>query len=98
MTWQSLAEGIAQARRELSARERRDVSQAEIAEAVGVTVPTYSRWEKGQRTPDEADVQRLAKFFGVTPAYLRYGIPGNVREGATGTPAKGAPATKKKRA
>jgi transcriptional regulator with XRE-family HTH domain len=73
VTWQTVAEGIAQARREMSVRERRDVSGEEIAEAVGVTPAAYSRWEKGDRTPSEDYVRALAAFFGVTPAYLRYG-------------------------
>jgi transcriptional regulator with XRE-family HTH domain len=75
VTWQSVSEGIAQARREMSARERRDVTGEEIAAGVGVTPAAYSRWERGERTPSEAWVQKLAKFFGVTPAYLRYGVP-----------------------
>lgn len=58
----------------MSARERRDVTGEEIAEAVGVSAAAYSRWEKGQRSPKENDVAKLAAFFGVTPAYLRYGI------------------------
>ena len=75
VTWQTVAEGIAQARREMSVRERRDVSGEEIAAAVGVTPAAYSRWEKGDRTPSEDYVVALAAFFGVTPAYLRYGLP-----------------------
>jgi transcriptional regulator with XRE-family HTH domain len=50
------------------------VLQSEIAEAVDVTVTAYSRWEGGKRVPQEDDIERLAKYFGVTPAYLRYGI------------------------
>lgn len=73
MEWKSVADGIAQARREMSARERRDVTGEEIAKAVGVTSAAYSRWENGERTPNEAAVQKLAAFFGVSPAYLRYG-------------------------
>lgn len=74
MIWARLSDGLAQARREMSARERRDIEQEEIAAAVGVSAAAYSRWEKGQRIPKEDDVQKLAAFFGVTPAYLRYGV------------------------
>jgi transcriptional regulator with XRE-family HTH domain len=74
MSWDTLAEGIAQARRELGVRQRRDVPQEEIASAVGVSVAAYSRWEKGERVPNEDYVRKLALFFGVTPAFLRYGL------------------------
>lgn len=74
MVWDSLSVGIAQARREMAARERRDIEQDEIAAAVGVTPAAYSRWEKGGRIPKEEDVQKLARFFGVSPMYLRYGV------------------------
>jgi transcriptional regulator with XRE-family HTH domain len=74
MAWQLLSEGIAQARREMAVRARRDIEQKEIADAIGVSVTAYSRWERGERIPNEAAVQKLAKFFGVTPAYLRYGV------------------------
>ncbi|MDB4893160.1 MAG: Helix-turn-helix domain [Gemmatimonadetes bacterium] len=58
----------------MASRERRDIEQEEIATAVGVTPQAYSRWEKGLRIPKEGDVLRLAAFFGVAPAYLRYGV------------------------
>lgn len=74
MRWQELHVGIAQVRREKEAAEMRDIDQAEIAAAVGVTTAAYSRWERGERTPSEADVVKLAAYFGVTPAYLRYGV------------------------
>lgn len=58
----------------MAVRERRDITQGEVATGIGVTVAAYSRWETGQRVPREEDVAKLAAFFGVTPAYLRYGI------------------------
>jgi transcriptional regulator with XRE-family HTH domain len=73
-TRHTLSEGIAQARREMAVRERRDITQGEVATGIGVTVAAYSRWETGQRVPREEDVAKLAEFFGVTPAYLRYGV------------------------
>lgn len=58
----------------MAVRERRDVTQGEIAEAIGITTANYSRWESGQRAPRESALAKLAAFLGVTPAYLRYGI------------------------
>jgi transcriptional regulator with XRE-family HTH domain len=75
MSWERLSEGLAQARREMAARERRAVEQQEVADALGVSVAAYSRWERGAREPQDREmVARLAAFFGVTPAYLRFGI------------------------
>lgn len=74
MRWQQLHVGIAQSRREKEAREERDIEQAEIAAAVGVSTAAYSRWERGERRPSEADIEKLAAYFDVTPMYLRYGV------------------------
>lgn len=74
MRWETVAEGLAQCRREMSARLHRDVEGKDIARAVGVTPAAYSRWERGQRVPSEDDVRKLAAFFEVSPAYLRYGL------------------------
>jgi transcriptional regulator with XRE-family HTH domain len=71
---QEVAARIAQLRREKSAAERRDVLQAEIAKAAGLSVVTYGRYENGQRkVPDEV-VIALADYFGTTPWFIRYGV------------------------
>lgn len=64
--------GLAQARREKSAREWRDIEQEEIAEYVGVTRAAYSRWEKGERSPRDPEIKMLARYFEVDPAELSY--------------------------
>lgn len=71
---QEVAERLAQLRREKSAQERRDVMREEIAAAVGLSEVTYGRYENGKRKVPEEAIQALAEFFGVTPAYLRYGV------------------------
>lgn len=68
-----IAERLAQLRRELAARERRDITQAMIAEAVGLVPETYSRYEKGRRKVPEEAIAALAAYFGVTRSFLRYG-------------------------
>jgi transcriptional regulator with XRE-family HTH domain len=83
---QELAARVAQLRREKSARERRDVLQGEIAEAVGLSVVTYGRYENGKRkVPDEV-VIALAEYFGTTPWFIRYGV---VEAAGGGNPASG---------
>jgi transcriptional regulator with XRE-family HTH domain len=58
----------------MAVRERRDVTQRDVAVGVGVSGAAVSQWEAGQRVPKEEDVRKLAAYFGVTPAYLRYGV------------------------
>ena len=41
------------------------------AEKFGVSPQQWSPWERGKRTPDEQRLSKIAKFFGVTVAYLR---------------------------
>lgn len=71
---QEVGARIAQARREMGVRERRDVLRGELAEAVGVDPSTITAWEQGKKSPREEVLAKLAAFLGVTPAYLRYGV------------------------
>lgn len=64
---------LAQERREKSARDRRDIGQSEIAAAAGVTQGTYSRYEADETKPDDDTLGRLAVYFNVSRAWLRYG-------------------------
>jgi transcriptional regulator with XRE-family HTH domain len=76
---QSVGDRIAQARRELGVRLHRDVLQSDVAEAIGVSGASVSQWEAGIKSPREDTLAKLAAYLGVTPAYLRYGIPSDVR-------------------
>ena len=51
-------------------RKRRGLSQAKLAEMVGVEQPTIQRWEKGKRDPDLDNLKSLATALGVTPGSL----------------------------
>lgn len=51
-------------------RKKRGLSQAKLAELVGVEQPTVQRWESGKRLPDLDSLQQLAKVLGVTPGSL----------------------------
>lgn len=73
-TLHTLGQRLGQARREKGVREARDVTLSEIAKAVGVTSTSVSEWEADKKSPREDALAKLAKFLGVTPAYLRYGV------------------------
>jgi transcriptional regulator with XRE-family HTH domain len=51
-------------------RKKRGLSQAKLAEMVGVEQPTIQRWEKGKREPDLDNLKSLATALGVTPGSL----------------------------
>jgi transcriptional regulator with XRE-family HTH domain len=51
-------------------RKRRGLSQAKLAEIIGVEQPTVQRWESGNRMPDLESLDALAKALGVTPGSL----------------------------
>lgn len=73
---------IAQERRAKAYREQRDIGQKDVAEAVGATRPSVSRWEAGGSPPNDEMIARLAAYFGVTPGWLRYGQEPRVAVGA----------------
>ena len=51
-------------------RQRRKLSQAALAELVGVEQPTVQRWEAGKRQPDLTQIGDLADALGVAPGEL----------------------------
>lgn len=51
-------------------RKEKGMKQSELAEAIGVTMYTVSLWERGQRTPENKALKKLAEFFGVSISYL----------------------------
>ena len=51
-----------------SERKKRDLTQAQAAEALGISDKTYSKWETGENEPDIDALCRLAAFYGVSPA------------------------------
>lgn len=46
-------------------RDAHDLSLDDFAKMIGVSVPTVSRWENGQRTPRGNELQRLCDLIGV---------------------------------
>ena len=57
-------------------RSLTNLSQSTLAQRVGVSTSLVSHWEKGTRTPSEAQVLSLAQHLGVTLDYL---LNSNVR-------------------
>ena len=47
-------------------RNLRGLSQEQVAEAVGISRQSYSKWEQGDTFPDIDKCDKLAKFYGVT--------------------------------
>lgn len=66
---------VLRARLEYGARLRapRQVSQTEIAEAMGVTGMTVSNWELGKKEPDLGTIAKLAFVLGVRAPWLAFG-------------------------
>ena len=53
-------------------RERKGLSQAELAERVGVSRVSVVAWEGDRAMPSDERLARLAEFFGVPEPSLRY--------------------------
>lgn len=54
-------------------RKKRGLTQAALAEKLGVEQPTIQRWEKGKREPELAQLVALAAALGVEPGSLLAG-------------------------
>ena len=51
-------------------RRSQDLSQRALAEILGVKQTLISAWEMGKSAPSEENVNDLADYFGVCPAYV----------------------------
>ena len=51
-------------------RQKRGITQEELADALRVSVQTISRWENGANAPDLSMLPQLALYFSVTTDYL----------------------------
>lgn len=56
-------------------RENRKMTQAELAETLGVSSKTVSKWETGKGLPDIALLQPLAQALGISVIELMNGQP-----------------------
>ena len=46
-------------------RKERDLTRNELAELVGVAMPTVYRWENGDRLPDIVTLMKIARILGI---------------------------------
>lgn len=51
-------------------REAKGLSQAELAQKIGVGISTVGMWESTNRTPGAKTLQRLISYFGCSIDYL----------------------------
>ena len=54
----------------VEARRKKKLTQQQLADALGVTNKTVSKWECGVNTPTYLDIRQLAEFFDVSTDYL----------------------------
>ena len=45
-------------------REKKKLTQTEVAKELGISPRSYSRWENGVNKPGEAAIQKLSDFYG----------------------------------
>lgn len=53
-----------------SLRKERELTQKEVAHALGITRPAYTAYEMGKRKPEYETLMSLARFFHVTTDFL----------------------------
>lgn len=51
-------------------RKLKNVSQKEVAKAIGITLSAYSNYEQGLRQPSYEILKSICKYFDVTADYL----------------------------
>ena len=73
LTVKEFGRRLAQLRREKAVADHKDVDRRDVAKAVDASPSSVTRWENGEVFPGEDTMQALAAYFGVTPAWLRYG-------------------------
>ena len=72
-----------------SARKKAGLTQAEVAEHIGITQNAYSYWENGKVKIDNESLAKLSKLYGVTIDYLM-GISEQSQNGVVSIPVLGA--------
>lgn len=70
-----LGKRMTEARLALSYRRRKEVTQAEVADALSVAAVTVGRWERGEKKPDLWRVPLIALALQCDPGWLAFGPP-----------------------
>lgn len=67
------AQRIAHARRQAGVQLQRDISQSDVARAIGFTPGLVSQWESGKKEPTDQGYHLLGYFLGVAAEWLETG-------------------------
>ena len=51
-------------------RKRKDITQADLADILGITQQAVARWERDKSEPDIKTLKQLAEYFSVSTDYL----------------------------
>jgi len=62
-----------------AARERKRMSQSDVARGMHVTPQTVQQWEAGKTAPARKRMEKLAALLGVTPESIQFGNTGELR-------------------
>ncbi|HEM3199307.1 TPA: helix-turn-helix domain-containing protein [Streptococcus suis 14A] len=54
-------------------RTASSLTMEQLAEKIGKTKSTISKWEKGTRSPKIQEIEELANFFGIDPQIMMFG-------------------------
>ncbi|WP_153046587.1 helix-turn-helix domain-containing protein, partial [Streptococcus suis] len=54
-------------------RSLKNLTMEQLAEEVGKTKSTISKWEAGSRSPKIYEIEEIAKYFGVEPQTMMFG-------------------------
>lgn len=67
---------------------KKNISKAEFYEKCNLTSASYSNWNTGKTRPKMKNIEKIARFLGVTSEYLLYG-DGAEKESAPDPKTKG---------
>ena len=56
--------------------EARGITTRELSRRIGVSHVTIGKWTKGEFVPSGENLEKIANFFSVTPAFILFGEPG----------------------
>lgn len=71
---ENMAIRLSELRQEKSKRNKRKVTQSDVAKYLGVTPQAVQKWENGNGAPRKGiHLQKLAEFLETTPQYILFG-------------------------
>ncbi len=94
-----IGDRLAQARRVLGAAMHQDMTRKAAAALIGVTGPTWTRWENGDDKPSDENLIRFVRICaqyglpGITLGWINYGEGSGPPRVGSHRPEKPAPAT-----